>query len=108
MSEYIKKEDAIQALNSLNILKNARKLSELIIDSIPLENRLRWTPVSERLPKRDEDVLVTTKYEDVRIMYRTDDIFKSPDYWTDGDFIFDDEEILAWMPLPETYKESEQ
>ena len=53
----------------------------------------RWTPCSERLPEALEEVLVTSKHGYVytsRIVH--------------GEFEYGGE-VIAWMPLPEPYKE---
>lgn len=70
----------------------------------------RWIPVSERLPKAGEYVegvakfyLVQNKYEDMLVARYT-----HSEYWEQ---IYQlkpiEDEIVAWMPLPEPYKESE-
>ncbi len=70
----------------------------------------RWIPVSERMPKADEYVgdvakyyLVQNEYGDMLVARYT-----YSEYWEQiyqlqpiGD------EIVAWMPLPEPYKEAE-
>lgn len=72
------------------------------------ENRPQgeWIPVSERLPKYRETVLISTKWG-VTIAYR-DSIVEgvTDDYW---DCPVDDSTIVsryvtAWQPLPEPYK----
>lgn len=68
-----------------------------------------WIPVTDRLPKFHETVLVTTKKEeDIAIGH----FYKNPH---SGDIMFDDHlsmfyyeyvstDILAWMPLPKPYE----
>lgn len=66
----------------------------------------QWIPVSERLPKKDADILATyVDGEEARIV---------PVNYGDGtwyDCIFnstlDSHKVVAWMPLPEPYKEGE-
>ena len=58
----------------------------------------RWIPCSERLPKDDRCVLITCEWDDVEIG------------WYDGEWrsehcVYDDSDIVAWMPLPEPYAE---
>ena len=62
----------------------------------------RWIPVSERMPEKDEVVLITNKWHEVdKALYIGDEMF---------DIIINylqKEEVVAWMPLPQPYKESE-
>lgn len=64
-----------------------------------------WIPVSERLPEKYKDVITTVKYKGFLGMYGT---------WLKTAFIGDygewngeciGGEVIAWMPLPEPYKE---
>lgn len=60
----------------------------------------QWTPISDGLPEKESEVFVTTSWNDVCIA------------WCDingkwrGEFIteYEDDEIIAWMLLPEPYK----
>ena len=56
----------------------------------------QWIPCSERLPKNDKDVLITCECGDVEVG------------WYDGEWngeccVYDDDDIIAWMPLPEPW-----
>nr|DAT28666.1 MAG TPA: Protein of unknown function (DUF551) [Caudoviricetes sp.] len=64
-----------------------------------------WIPVSERLPEKNKDVIATVKYSGFMGMYGR---------WLKTAFIDDygewngeciGGEVIAWMPLPEPYKE---
>lgn len=90
----------------------------------------RWIPVSERLPEDLEPVNITwvnhnpESYADIKDkpFTATGVYFNGQWYWwstlcTDmlaayshnyDDIIDDDIEITAWMPLPESYKESSE
>ena len=63
----------------------------------------KWIPVSERLPKENISVIGTTKYNDI---YETElyDDCGDKKWYADGCY---DVPIVAWLPLPEPYKESE-
>ena len=52
-----------------------------------------WFPVSEELPNISDRFLVTTRYGEVMT-----------DYFT-GHHFLQGEDIIAWQPLPEAYKE---
>lgn len=70
----------------------------------------RWIPCSERLPRRNVNVLVyrpgmampmlVDRYEGY---YGEDD-----DEWYEGWAYSRNCTVIAWMPLPEPYKESEE
>ena len=53
-----------------------------------------WIPVSERLPDKDGDYLVTTVKGNVDIA----------EYYARG--LKSKPQVRAWMPLPEPYKEA--
>lgn len=71
-----------------------------------------WILVSERLPE-DEYVLISKKPTkmsgskwSVAIAIRTADPRSRKIQWRDSGFgIIPDDKVLAWMPLPEAYKE---
>lgn len=86
--------------------------------AIELLEQTRWIPVSERLPKDEEYVLVC--YEDglIRTAYYYIDTNIYPSEFEDccetgwynynEDFMYK-QDVVAWMPLPELYKaESEE
>ena len=58
----------------------------------------QWTPCSERLPMTKDDYIITVK--DKSLTW-TDYVEWSADYhWWE----YDDDMVIAWMPLPEPYK----
>ena len=68
-----------------------------------------WIPCSERLPEEDGQYLITVKYVHVDDY---EDIYSEHGEWADGKwdmFTFGHcgkvENIIAWMPLPEPYRE---
>lgn len=71
-----------------------------------------WIPCSERLPE-DEYVLISKKPSKisgsewcVAIAIRTADPRSRKIQWRDSGFgVIQDDKVLAWMPLPEPYKE---
>jgi len=74
-----------------------------------LESEFCWIPVTERLPEDPADVLVTyviSRYSQVGLAFYDD----TEQGWyreEDGEYveIESHKKIIAWMPLPEPYKE---
>lgn len=60
----------------------------------------RWTPVTEKLPSKPGNYLVT-------VSLMIGDYVKS-EFFDGDDFDDWDEEVRAWMPLPKSYREVEQ
>lgn len=65
----------------------------------------QWIPCSERLPKRDELVLVSYKTGGVHLCKYLDDGSKNPWWSYIDDCCAWNNTVDAWMPLPEPYKE---
>ena len=85
----IERQAAIDALSTPHgILYPIRTVEEL-----PSVQQKHWIPCSERLPEDGERVLVTAKNGEV--------LFGSHlgKHWAFGS------KVVAWMPLPEPYKE---
>lgn len=76
-----------------------------------LEKEPKWIPVTERLPKAGEYVgdvakyyLVQNEYGDMLVAR-----FTHSEYWEQMYQLKPHaDKIVAWMPLPEPYKESEE
>ena len=64
----------------------------------------KWVACSERLPKNDEVVLGTNSSNDLFKTYTWDDCGEIK-WYADGCL---DVPVIAWMPLPEPYKEDEE
>ena len=80
-----------------------------IVVSQPTVNQ--WIPVSERLPEDKQVVFVQDTNGTMWIWkYFSENLeYKGPYQWEDenGEWQLIDE-VVAWMPLPEPYKEEEQ
>ena len=125
MDDLISRQAAIEALtptvksimegNSFKGFIILEKLRELPSADIP-----KWIPCSERLPEEEinseyggcgwsDDVLTTIKrvdidgtaYYDVKTNYYNYDSEEGEKGWA---VVLDDEEIIAWMELPEPYQ----
>ena len=80
-------------------------MAEFIDNAIKALEQQRWIPVSERLPEESGDYLVTTKWKgsysgDVYIETNMAVYRKKSKEW-------DCVDVIAWMPLPQPYAESE-
>ena len=80
---------------------------ELIITLRKLQQQPRWIPVSEKLPEENGYYLVTIKWKGKysgTVYIETDvvEYDKKIKKWICGDG-----KVIAWMPLPEPYKESD-
>ena len=76
------------------------------IDAQPTIEAPSWIPCLERLPNNDEEVIVSVEDD------RADNIFKyTTTAWRYGDVWVSDNEricgIIAWMPLPQSYEETD-
>ena len=60
-----------------------------------------WIPCSERLPSDSDYYLVTDAYGDMSAIW----FAHEKDYYGESEWRETEDEILAWMPLPEPYKE---
>ena len=69
----------------------------------------KWIPVSERLPKDRNTVLVTAYWhETYQVMeafwYDGDDVWWCVPFNNCGEHMRNDLHVIAWMPLPKPYK----
>lgn len=106
------REEAIKMLKQLvNMLSDDFGDSELCEDALQmaitaLQNQPVWIPVSERLPEKNGKYLVFLT-NPIRNQY--DNVFTSwynvyyKEFETDNSLDY----VVAWMPLPEPYRESE-
>lgn len=58
-----------------------------------------WISVEDRLPEDNTRVLVYCEWECEHIALRRNNV------WVGEVEVYNDDEVLAWMPLPEPYKD---
>lgn len=69
-----------------------------------MTDKEKWIKTAYQLPKQYERVLVTTCDSYVEIGY-----YSGNNLWTVGEgFDYETDEIIAWQPLPEPYKEESE
>ena len=73
------------------------KANQIIHDALSAE--AEWIPCSERLPEKNKEVLISCDWG-VDIGEYGDDGWRSE--WINH---YDDDAVLAWMPLPKPYRE---
>ena len=80
------------------------KIIEAVEQLPPIQSEPHWIPISERLPKIYEDVLLSY-FDEVTIGWLNGD-----GSWSiyDGWKCVSADEISAWMPLPKVFKENKR
>lgn len=93
--------------NTLDFLPTNEEANQ-IIDSFDrvtssIKQEPRWIPVTERLPEESDDYLITNIAGDVEMAYfaHPKDYAISKGEWRE---ICYEDDVIAWMPLPEPYK----
>lgn len=64
-------------------------------------NDMKWTPVTERLPKKDGWYLVTIYSSRGEFMVGVASYYSMPKIFED--FGYNELDVIAWMPYPEPY-----
>ena len=90
-------------------------VKSLLDTALTIEPQQMWIPCSKRLPE-DEYVLISKKPTKISgdkwcigIAIRTVDPRSRKIQWRDSGFgVIQDDKVLAWMPLPEAYREGEE
>lgn len=88
MSDLISRQDAI------DVIKGIDSYFVQYIEALP--SAQQWIPCSERLPEKKGFYLVTTEERKKATMGFYEDIW------------FKAEKVIAWMPMPEPYREEDQ
>lgn len=74
---------------------------DMAIKALEQESKTEWIPVSERLPEKNIEVLVTTEWDCITI----GEMFSNNDWFIhEGATTTNIDDIKAWMPLPKAYK----
>lgn len=105
----------IQMMQIADIIASQQKVGEcdrdckdcwktkFVNNAKPKEHADGWIPCSERLPNREEVVLLSVKFDE-------EPMILMGELWTSGWTLccdgYDEEdfEFIAWMPLPSAYK----
>ena len=103
--DLISRQDAIDALYNVDEY-NGRSIEAIKI----LPSAQRWIPVSERLPEKyiGQWLCCTSDGEIMVLPYDTpgDGTKECVFYqWDDDGYSYQTFDVIAWMPLPKSYKE---
>lgn len=98
---------AIKALEQKSYKSEARRWKRRYLDLkqriFKLEEQTSWIPVSERLPEDYIHVLCQFTLNGMGECYLAHGVFHVV-----GGLVMTCNEVIAWMPLPESYRESEE
>lgn len=98
-AEAIKRFQRMKKILSIPNSDAARTIEAIDMAIEALEQEPKWIPVSERLPKIGEIVLITdTLWNGRRV---------SIDWRNDEQWVRNGQYVIAWQPLPEPYEESD-
>lgn len=94
-------ENDYKALKEEGVQNHLALADSIIAHSVPYEERLlgEWIPVSEGLPERYKEVIVT----DIETSDTYQSRYVGNGYWECDNGTFKNR-IIAWMPFPEPYK----
>lgn len=110
------KEEILEYFKDINFMYNnpnvLDSLSRMLDEYFP---EPKWIPCSERLPEKREMVIIWIDAPEQPFEQRSVHMafaWREPDartgelHWMDRHFSrFKDDKIIAWMPLPEPYRE---
>ena len=85
-------------------ITNMSEYSKQIVQEVAEEYNNGWIPCSERLPEDDYICIVTVEYPNNKTMVDYGWFDRKSVCWFVGMQEFRTSNILAWQPLPESYK----
>ena len=111
------REEAIKILNNYDLNfcdidgnpippQDLAEACDMAIEALE-QDKPKWIPVSERLPEEGDVVLICSKIGAIDFGKRKGDkwVWLAEALW---DYWQETEDLIAWMPLPDAYREDEQ
>lgn len=106
LKEMLVQDNCIGACEPTDCVRCGIIKAEKIVQEVAEEYHGGWIPVSERLPEPTRPVLVTIKnWTNEKLFVRQGRFHIN--HWRTDEGILKNSAVIAWMPLPEPYKESE-
>ena len=109
MVDLIERQAAIKAVNNAfdreTLLTGfVRSIAvRAIRDMPPAQPKQRWIPCSERLPRQGQEVICQCRANMIKVLK----LDAYGDWYQDAEHCYMGGFVIAWMPLPEPYKEGE-
>ena len=106
-NSLISRQAAIDAVNNAfdreTLLTGfVRSIAVRAIRDMPsAQPELKWIPCSERLPRQGQEVICQCRANIIKVLK----LDAYGDWYQDADHCYMGGFVIAWMPLPETYKE---
>ena len=102
IKRYIDNAEYERTHGNLQGCLDFRQLAEWLKELKQIREQTRWIPVSEELPEDGKEVLTcsTDGFIEIQSLEKFYDVYweNRKEDWTDFD------EVIAWMPLPKSYK----
>lgn len=117
MADLINRQDAIDKLRHMGYMDEHNEVEEALMRLPSVEPKQQWIPVTERLPEKSGRYLVTRGLNAAGAIWNRVYIVNYSDlmglkdnriFWQGnvGKSDFEKlEDVLAWLPLPETYRQ---
>ena len=96
---------------SVGIPRSAEPIIRMFLETIKslqsAQPEHRWIQVSQMLPEENETVIASTKYSVYPEAHYTKEYGWEWAYEAGSDYWVELKNVVAWMPLPECYREEE-
>lgn len=112
MSDLIERQIALNAVDAIGhiatmpdgdkcVRRSAVKYTLSMLP--PAQPEPKWIPCSERLPRQGQEVICQCRANIIKVLK----LDAYGDWYQDADHCYMSGFVIAWMPLPEPYKEGE-
>lgn len=78
--------------------------AKVLYEVLRILEETKWIPCSERLPKQGQEVICQCRANIIKVLKLDAD----GDWYQDADHCYMGGFVIAWMPLPEPYREDSE